>query len=42
MMTGLAMEKKFQLNQAGQTLGPAHLRQAELRQLSHPIWQRRK
>jgi hypothetical protein len=37
MMTGLAMEKKFPLNQAGQTWEPARLRQGELRQLSHPI-----
>jgi len=37
MMTGLAMEKKFQLNQTGRTLEPGRHRQEELRQLSHPI-----
>jgi hypothetical protein len=37
MMTGLAMEKKFQLNQTGQMLEHARFRQEELRQLSHPI-----
>ena len=37
MMTVLAIEQKFQLNQTGQTLEHARLRQEELRQLSHPI-----
>jgi hypothetical protein len=37
MMTALAMENEFQLNQTGQTLEPARLSQEELRQPSHPI-----
>jgi hypothetical protein len=36
-MMALAMEKPFQLNQTGQRLEHARLRQEELRQLSQPI-----
>ena len=36
-MTVLAFAKRFQLNQAGQRLEPAHLRQEVARQLSLPI-----
>jgi hypothetical protein len=37
MMTVLAMENKFQLNQFSRGLEPSRLSQEELRQLSHPI-----
>jgi hypothetical protein len=37
MMTVLAMENKFQLQQTSQTLEHSRLRQEELRQLSRPI-----
>jgi hypothetical protein len=36
-MTVLALAKRFQLNQAGQTLELAHLRQEVARQLSQAI-----
>ena len=36
-MTVLAMVGRFQLNQAGQRLEPAHLRQEAARQLSQAI-----
>ena len=37
VMTVLAMVGRFQLNQAGQRLEPAHLRQEAARQLSQAI-----
>jgi hypothetical protein len=37
MITALAMEKKFQLNQLSQTLEHARLSQEELRHLSRQI-----
>ena len=37
IMTALAMEQKFQLDQTGQTLEHARLRQEALCQPSHPI-----
>lgn len=38
MMTVLAMERKFQVNQTNQALDPLRLRQEELRPLSHPTF----
>jgi hypothetical protein len=37
MMTVLAMENKFPLNQTGRTLEPSRRRQEELRQPSRPF-----
>jgi hypothetical protein len=37
MMTALAMERKFQLNQTGQASDLSRFGQEEFRHLSHPV-----